>query len=121
MAITIGGGNGNQIAINGSAGTSGQVVVSDGSNAYWGSPGGGAGGIGDSIFGVPPFTIAQNEPINTLGYSAGWYPAYIYVDNEYSYPQIGLAQLFGGTWQVHAPTVFYGYQTWYAVTSTRVA
>ena len=121
MAITIGGGNGNQIAINGSAGSSGQVVVSDGSNAYWGSPGGGAGGIGDSIFGVPPRTISQPVALNTLEYSAGWYPAYIYVDNEYVIPQIGLAQFYGGTWQVHAPTVFYSYQVWYAVTATRVA
>ena len=121
MAITIGGGNGNRIAINGSPGSPGQVVISDGSNAYWGSPGGGAGGIGDSIFGVPPRNESQPDPIYTLGYSSGWYSAYIYVDNEYVIPQIGIVQLYGGTWQVHASTVFYSYQAWYAVTATRVA
>ncbi len=37
MAIIIGGGSGNQISINGSAGSSGQVITTNGTNAFWGS------------------------------------------------------------------------------------
>jgi len=46
MAIVIGGGSGNAISINGGVGASGQVVTSDGTNAYWNAAASGTFDIG---------------------------------------------------------------------------
>jgi hypothetical protein len=59
MAIVIGGGSGNAISINGSAGAQGQVVVSNGTNASWVN---GAGGNGTVYTSPGTFTVGTTCP-----------------------------------------------------------
>ena len=118
MAISIGGGSGNQIAINGTAGSPGQVIVTDGSNAYWGAPGG-TGAVGSTVMGAPP--VEANNYDIIYSYSAGWYSVTLYGDSSNSVPTYPIPQnYYGGTWQVHG-AAFYMSGLYYIVTATRVA
>ena len=65
MAIVIGGGSGNAISINSSAGSSGKVIGSDGTNASWVNNTGGQGAVYTS---PGTFTVGTNCPtsVNTI-------------------------------------------------------
>jgi len=61
MSIIIGGGSGNQISIAGSAGTAGQVITSDGTNASWGI--GSFSGLNARAYTTPgTFTVGTDCP-----------------------------------------------------------
>jgi hypothetical protein len=103
MAISIGGGSGNQIAINGTAGSPGQVIVTDGSNAYWGAPGS-FGGVGDRVFGC--YNDGSGNIVNAGGVVAGWTSITLICNTYNGSSGVSFQYGFGGTWQVHGYSAY---------------